>query len=97
VADKVLRNCEHVLATQVPPDLVAMTGLLYQVNNNMANLANRTGDVVGSINFLLAALECTNDSRILNKNDHPIAETLLNLSNANIYLGKFEIGLKFAD
>lgn len=77
--------------------MVAQTGLLYQVNNNLANLSNRTGDVQASINYLLAALDCTNDPRIQSKDDLPIAETLLNLANANIYLSKFEAGLRYAD
>jgi len=81
----------------MPLDLIAKTGLLYQVNNNLANLSNRTGDVDASINYLLAALDCTNDPRIMSKEDLPIAETLLNLSNANIYLGKYELGLSYAD
>jgi len=76
---------------------VAKTGLLYQVNNNLANLSNRTGDVQASIKYLIAALDVTKDPRISSKDDLPIAETLLNLANANIYLGKYEVGLRYAD
>ncbi len=45
IAEKILRSCENLLKTKMPQDLVAQTGMLYQVNNNLANLSNRTGDV----------------------------------------------------
>ena len=60
-------------------------------------MSNRTGDVPASIKYLLAALDCTNDPRIQNRDDLPIAETLLNLANANTYLGKFEIGHTYSE
>ena len=41
-----------MLKTKLPVELVAKTGLLYQVNNNMANLSNRTGDVEASVKYL---------------------------------------------
>ena len=86
IAKKMLINCEKLFKTSVPSELVAKTGLLYQVNNNLANLSNRAGDVQASIDYLISALKCANDPLLTSKDDLPIAETLLNLANANIYL-----------
>jgi len=51
-AEKVLRGCEEILKKKMPQDLVAEGGLFYQVNNNLANLANRMGDVAASVKYL---------------------------------------------
>ena len=55
----------------------------------MANLANKKGNVRVSLRYLEAALDAGNDERLQGQHALPLAETLLNMANANSYLGNY--------
>jgi len=71
----------------MPPSIVFKFGFLFTINNCLAQLANRIGDVPLSIKYLEVAVEASLDARTQNKNEIPIAETFLNLANANCFIG----------
>lgn len=95
-AEKVLRECEILLKDKCPLDAVYARGLLYSINNKMAHLANVLGDVPASVNYLEAALKSALDHRFLNKDELPLGETYLNLSNSYFFNQDFLKAIDFA-
>lgn len=81
----------------MPHDYTYSQGFLFTINNNLAQLANRLGDVELSVKYLEAAVESSLDPRIQNQNDLPLAETYLNVANAHSFLGKHLVAIGFAD
>jgi hypothetical protein len=63
--------------------------MLYYINNNLASLANAKGNVRVSLRYLEAALDAGNDPKLTGQHALPLAETMLNMSNANAYLGNY--------
>jgi hypothetical protein len=82
----VLRDCEAYVKSHAK---VASAEMLYQINNNLANLANKNGNVRVSLRYLEAALDAGNDDKLTGQHALPLAETLLNMANANSYLGNY--------
>ena len=62
-AKKILKGCEKCLRTAVPPDFVYQLGLLFTLNNFLAQLANRMADVPLSIKYLETAIDSCLDPR----------------------------------
>lgn len=54
---------------------------------------NRQSNVEGSLSFLGEAIMLANDPRVINKQDLPLAETHLNLSNALTFLQRYQDAL----
>jgi hypothetical protein len=80
----VLRECEAFIKNHPK---AATAHMLYYINNNMASLANAKGNVRVSLRYLEAALDAGNDPKLTGQHALPLAETMLNMSNANGYLG----------
>ena len=70
----VLRDCEAYVKSHAK---VASAEMLYQINNNLANLANKNGNVRVSLRYLEAALDAGNDDKPTGQHALPLAETLL--------------------
>jgi hypothetical protein len=83
-AQIVLRECEAFIKNHPK---AATAHMLYYINNNMASLANAKGNVRVSLRYLEAALDAGNDPKLTGQHALPLAETMLNMSNANGYLG----------
>lgn len=83
------------LSTKISPDFTYPDGLLFAVYNSLAQLANRAGEVAQSVAYLEAGIEYLQDSRV-KKDDFPLAETFLNIANAQTFLNKFESGVEYA-
>lgn len=96
-ARKILKGCEKFLRTVAPQNLVYQLGLLFTVNNFLAQLANRVADVPLSIKYLEAAIESCLDPRTKNLSEIPIAETYLNIANANCFVGNSEDAIVYAN
>ena len=67
------------------------------INNNLAQLDNRRGNVQGSLEYLVAAIENAKDPRVKNIDELPLAETYLNIANANAFLTKYNEALSHAE
>jgi len=89
-AQKLLKGCENFISTCVPEHFIHQLCCLFTINNNLAQLANRNGDVPLSIHYLEKAIEACLDNRIENKDEMPITETYLNIANANCFIEKYD-------
>ena len=96
-AQKILRGCEKCLKTTVPNHLAYSHSFLFTINNSLAQLANRLGDVKLSIKYLEAAVDSCQDPRIRDIETLPLAETYLNIANANSFLNNLKESLVFAE
>lgn len=96
-AQKILRGCEKCLKETVPPGLSFRSGFLFNINNSLAQLANRLGDVKLSVKYLEAAVDSTQGPQAQDTEELPLAETYLNIANAHAFLGKHEEALLFAE
>ncbi len=67
------------------------------MNNNLAQLANRLGDVKLSVKYLEAAIDSAMDSRVKTRDELPLAETYLNIANAHSFLSDFQSAISFAE
>jgi hypothetical protein len=56
-AQKILRGSEKCLKQTIPPKIAFSNGHLFQINNSLAQLANRIGDVELSVKYLEAAVD----------------------------------------
>lgn len=85
-AQKLLRGCEKCLKKDVPAQFAYQESFLFTINNSLAQLANRLGDVQLSVKYLEAAIDSCKDPRVRNKDELPLAETYLNVANAHSFL-----------
>jgi len=84
------------MKSKVPAEYAFQRGFLFVINNNLAQLHNKKGDVQVSLDYLMAAILNAKDSRVKNADELPLAETYLNIANANAFLGKYSEALSHA-
>lgn len=70
---------------------------MFTINNSLAQLANRLGDVTLSVKYLEAAVDSCQDTRVLDAETLPLAETYLNIANAKSFLNNLKEALVFAE
>lgn len=92
-----LNNASIFLKKNVPPSLLYSNAALFNIANNQAQLMNRESNVEGSLACLSEAIEIANDPRVMNRQDLPLAETHLNLSNALTFLLRHQDALYQAE
>ena len=96
-ANRILKQCETALTEQIPHRYAYQYGHLFLIRNNLAQLANKLGDVNLSVQYLQQACESCQDPRIQNKDELPLAETYLNLANAHAFLNDYKRACEYAD
>lgn len=96
-SEKVLKTCKATIKNTVPAEYAYQQGFLFVINNNLAQLENRRGNVQGSLDYLIAAIENAKDPRVRNTDELPLAETYLNVANANAFLTKYSEALSHAE
>ena len=96
-AQRILTVCKTCLTSEAPQKYGFHDGNLFIINNNLAQLSNKLGDVNQSVAYLEQAVESSRDARVQNKDELPLAETYLNLANACAFLNEHEKAIKYAE
>lgn len=90
-----LKNAQKALE-EVPEDIQFSEGFHFMLNNNLAQLANKMGSVDTSVQYLEQAVQSSEDPRMRNKDELPLAETFLNIANAHAFLNRHELSITYA-